>query len=313
MPILYITTIVRKFIVSQFISWPQCIKMQHKIIKQWIQNYEKNNDNSNDNSNDRENYYERLKEYHKLNPTKFTKDMIVADILVSYQAGIHTTATLLLRCILYLAKCGKLYQNQLYLEIKNIENKNKNENEDITDILKNIKYLPKLTSFICEVLRSNDTTQTFPRFMEFNDFNIKFEYNNKHFEYIIPKGTQVLGNIAAINNNKNFWEKELNGFDVTYFDPERFLNENGDFIGKQQLSSFGAGYRSCAGQELAKREIYLVISMLISKYEFTMPHNNENNKQPKNNFVVPRIDTRNIGDPKSSVWEVDVNHRKLFQ
>ena len=55
-------------------------------------------------------------------------------------------------------------------------------------------------------------------------------------EYHVPKGTDVLMNILAINRDPKIWS------DPDVFRPERFLNEDGTrFVPRQELLSFGAG------------------------------------------------------------------------
>lgn len=44
------------------------------------------------------------------------------------------------------------------------------------------------------------------------------------------------------------------------------------------------GRRNCAGQELAMRELYLVLSMLIQRYMFDIPQT----CKTKDEFVIPK-------------------------
>ena len=61
------------------------------------------------------------------------------------------------------------------------------------------------------------------------------------------------------------------------------------------LSTFGFGKRNCAGKELALKQLYLVLSMLIVNYTFDIPHayDNENMifKIPK---LFARVSTRQL-------------------
>ena len=72
-------------------------------------------------------------------------------------------------------------------------------------------------------------------------------------EYNIPKGTTVYGNIVGINNNKHYFEDELNSGNVFEFNPKRFLTINNndndndnDNDNEIQLATWGAGYRNFA-------------------------------------------------------------------
>ena len=161
---------------------------------------------------------------------------------VSFEAGMHTTGRALEQGLLYLAKIGDSYQNELYNEIENVKtSKEYNSN----DILKNRSHLPKLTSFIYEVLRVHGGVRT-TLTREIYDKNVtitvpkEISHTGKKIEYVIPKGTSVFGNVLAMNRNENYW----NGKNVMEFDQYRFYNsESNTFVGKQQMSTFGAGMK----------------------------------------------------------------------
>ena len=97
----------------------------------------------------------------------------------------------------------------------------------------------------------------------------------KDKKYYIPRDTRVIGNIMGINNDKNYWEIELGGKSVEQFDPKRFLDTTDPLqtklLSKTKLATFGAGRRNCPGQNLAKREMLLVLALLIERYKFDIP------------------------------------------
>jgi cytochrome P450 len=60
----------------------------------------------------------------------------------------------------------------------------------------------------------------------------------------------------------------------THFDPNRFLAEDGKTIDKsraEHLVPFGIGKRQCAGESLAKMELFLILVSLLQRYVFTVP------------------------------------------
>jgi hypothetical protein len=56
-----------------------------------------------------------------------------------------------------------------------------------------------------------------------------------------------------------------NNFEEPYkFNPERFLNDEGNYQKSAMLRPFGVGKRQCLGQILAKKEIQIVLVFLFA-------------------------------------------------
>ncbi len=81
----------------------------------------------------------------------------------------------------------------------------------------------------------------------------------------IPKGTACVVNAWALHHDKAFWG------DPEYFRPERFLDENGDFLladhpNRKHMLAFGAGPRVCLGETFAMARLFLWTSALVNKF-----------------------------------------------
>lgn len=82
---------------------------------------------------------------------------------------------------------------------------------------------------------------------------------------VIPKGMSVFINIVGMHGDPDIW-----GEDVYEFNPERFSNrkrKRGGFI------PFGFGGRICPGEKLAHMEQKAILSMLLSKFSFSISPN----------------------------------------
>ncbi|XP_075606558.1 cytochrome P450 2K4 isoform X2 [Balearica regulorum gibbericeps] len=83
--------------------------------------------------------------------------------------------------------------------------------------------------------------------------------------YFIPKGTYIIPLLASVLRDKSQWEKP----DIFY--PEHFLNSEGKFVKKDAFIPFSAGRRSCAGETLAKMELFLFFTSLLQRFTFHPP------------------------------------------
>ncbi|XP_040210645.1 cytochrome P450 2C8-like [Rana temporaria] len=87
-----------------------------------------------------------------------------------------------------------------------------------------------------------------------------------HFRgYTIPKGTTVIAFISSVLSDPSQWETP------TEFNPGHFLDENGQFRTKTAFMAFSAGKRVCAGENLARMELFLLFCALLQKFTFTRP------------------------------------------
>lgn len=80
--------------------------------------------------------------------------------------------------------------------------------------------------------------------------------------YRIPKDTLIIPNLHAVHHNPDIWG------DPEKFRPERFLSEDGKTVKRNEpLLAFSTGKRVCVGEVMARDEIYLVLTNIVSKYQ----------------------------------------------
>uniref|UniRef100_H2YV99 Uncharacterized protein n=1 Tax=Ciona savignyi TaxID=51511 RepID=H2YV99_CIOSA len=69
--------------------------------------------------------------------------------------------------------------------------------------------------------------------------------------YTIPAGTMVLHNVFAVHTDPKVWK------DPERFDPNRHINDSGNFVISNNLSAFSCGPRQCIGKTLAENKLFL--------------------------------------------------------
>ncbi|XP_035684223.1 cytochrome P450 2U1-like [Branchiostoma floridae] len=85
-------------------------------------------------------------------------------------------------------------------------------------------------------------------------------------EYDIPEGTQIILNLHSVHMDPAFWP------DPDRFDPDRFLDAEGNFINKpESFIPFSAGRRVCLGEQLARMELFLFFSTMLQSFTFKTP------------------------------------------
>ncbi|XP_028399957.1 cytochrome P450 2D6-like [Dendronephthya gigantea] len=131
---------------------------------------------------------------------------------------------------------------------------------------KDMSKLPYLKATVCEVMRHSYFV---PLSLPHNPV-IETQLQG----YRIPKETTIFFNYHCIHRDENVWKNP------SVFNPDRFIDENGKFVGwrvKPGFMPFGIGSRSCPGENLARAEIMFFISGMLKRYKFEV---NEDEPMP---------------------------------
>ena len=90
--------------------------------------------------------------------------------------------------------------------------------------------------------------------------------------YLIPAGTQVLGNIYSIHHDPRYWDSPEE------FRPERFLAQEDGSMSPAFTSPaylpFGTGHRRCPGRRFAETTVWLHITPMLHRLRFETPDGN---------------------------------------
>ncbi len=80
--------------------------------------------------------------------------------------------------------------------------------------------------------------------------------------YDIPKDTLLVGNVYQVHRSPKEWP------DPEVFNPQRFLNAEGQFETRAGWLPFSTGKRVCVGETVAKTDMLLCIAELFQRFTF---------------------------------------------
>ncbi|CAN2390248.1 monooxygenase activity [Pristimantis euphronides] len=112
--------------------------------------------------------------------------------------------------------------------------------------------------------------------------------------YRLPKGTTVIPFLSSVLSDPTQWETPEE------FNPGHFLDDKGQFRQKPAFMAFSAGKRICAGESLARMELFLLFCSLLQKFTFTLPPGTERQdcRQLKHNKVTTMFFSQVCADPR---------------
>ena len=178
---------------------------------------------------------------------------LMTDVTV---AGADTTAHTLTWFLLYMVLNPDI-QERIQREINLVVNNDRLPN------WKDAQNMPYLQATLCEVQRASGLVGVLGT-NAIRDLKIA--------GYHIPKGTFVAINFRRLHQDEREWPEPEK------FQPERFLDSDGKFVGWSKLNGFlpfGVGNRECTGQSLAKIMMFTFASILLYYYKFEVPEGAE--------------------------------------
>ncbi|KAI4884375.1 hypothetical protein NFI96_000285 [Prochilodus magdalenae] len=83
--------------------------------------------------------------------------------------------------------------------------------------------------------------------------------------YSIPKDTIIIPNLSSLLSEEGQWKFPHE------FNPDNFLNKQGQFEKPEAFMPFSAGPRMCLGEGLARMELFLILVTLLRRFQFFWP------------------------------------------
>ncbi|XP_074523685.1 cytochrome P450 2J2-like [Halichoeres trimaculatus] len=82
-------------------------------------------------------------------------------------------------------------------------------------------------------------------------------------KYMIPKGTIIMPSLTSVLNDESMWETPHT------FNPQHFLDQDGQFRKREAFLPFSAGKRVCLGEQLARMELFLFFTSLLQRFSLS--------------------------------------------
>ncbi|XP_053312601.1 cytochrome P450 2J4-like [Spea bombifrons] len=119
------------------------------------------------------------------------------------------------------------------------------------------KKLPYTNAVIHEVQRFGSIASVGIARTNINDMTLN--------GYSLKKDTMILANLDSVLHDPQYWENPY------AFNPNHFLDIDGNFSPNEAFLPFSAGHRVCLGEQLARFELFIFFTMLVKSFNFHLP------------------------------------------
>ncbi|XP_070700474.1 cytochrome P450 2G1-like [Pempheris klunzingeri] len=185
----------------------------------------------------------------KDNPTtEFCYENLVSTVLNLFLAGTETTSSTI------------SYALSVLIKYPNIQEKMQQEIDTVIGdasypSMENRKSLPFTDAVIHEV----------QRFLDIVPFSLpRYALQDISFRgYTIPKDTVIILLLHSVLKEEKQWATPWS------FNPEHFLDQNGNFKKNPAFLPFAAGKRACVGESLARMELFIFLTSLLRHFSFS--------------------------------------------
>ncbi|KAG5269807.1 hypothetical protein AALO_G00206370 [Alosa alosa] len=192
----------------------------------------------------------RLEQESDLPTTEFFYDNLVSTVMNLFFAGTETTSTTMRYAMMLLIKHPEI-QEQMHKEIETVIGAHH------IPQMEDRKSLPYTDAVIHEA----------QRYLDIVPLNIP-HYATKDISfrgYTIPKDTVIIPMLHSVLRDEDQWEKPWT------FNPDHFLDKNGNFKKNPAFYAFSAGKRACVGESLARMELLIFLVSIVQQFHLSTP------------------------------------------
>ncbi|XP_051813857.1 cytochrome P450 2F2-like [Acanthochromis polyacanthus] len=190
----------------------------------------------------------RLSQEKDIPTTEFHYDNLVSTVLNLYQAGTESSSSTIRYALNLLIKYPKI-QETMQQEIDTVVGHKR------CPYMEDRKSLPFTDAVIHEIQRCMDIVPLGVPHYALQDISFR--------GYTLPKGTLIFPMLHSVLKEEKQWATPWT------FNPQHFLDQNGNFKKNPAFLPFSAGKRSCAGEALARMEIFLFMVSLLQNFTFS--------------------------------------------
>ncbi|XP_012791281.2 cytochrome P450 2C15-like isoform X2 [Sorex araneus] len=175
----------------------------------------------------------------------FTLENLVTAVFDLFGAGTETTSTTLKYALLLLLKHPDVTA-KAQEEIERVIGRHR------SPCMQDRSNMPYMDALVHEVQRFIDLLP--------NNLPHAVTRDVKFRNYFIPKGTIILTSLTSVlHDDKEFTNPKV-------FDPGHFLDKSGKFKKSDHFMAFSAGKRACAGESLARMELFLFLTTILQNF-----------------------------------------------